>query len=93
MISNHGAGSRQMISVRARATVNADSGTKDWFYPLFARRLSPAAPDQYRALLDSPNRVILECRPAGAWTSHDSRRLPGDGRGGPPKPERPKGSR
>jgi general stress protein 26 len=83
VISNHGADSRQMISVRARATINADAATKDWFYPLLARRLNPAAPDQFRALLDSPNRVILECRPAGAWTSHDSRRLPGDGRGGP----------
>jgi hypothetical protein len=75
-------GSRQMISVRACATVNAEAATKDWFYPLFARRLSPAAPAQFRALLDSSNRVIFECRPVGAWTSHDSRRLPGDGRGG-----------
>jgi hypothetical protein len=32
-----------MISVRACATVNAEAATKDWFYPLFARRLSPAA--------------------------------------------------
>jgi general stress protein 26 len=83
VISNHGAGGRKMISVRARATVKVDAATKDWFYPLFARRLNPAAPDQFRALLDSPNRVILECRPVGAWTSHDSLRLPGDGRGGP----------
>ena len=43
VISNHGAGSRQMISVRACATVYAEAATKDWFYPLFARRLSPAA--------------------------------------------------
>jgi nitroimidazol reductase NimA-like FMN-containing flavoprotein (pyridoxamine 5'-phosphate oxidase superfamily) len=83
VISNHGADSRQMISVRVRATLHADAATKDWFYPLFARRLNPAAPDQFQAVLDSPNRVILECRPVGAWTSHDSRRLPGDGRGGP----------
>jgi nitroimidazol reductase NimA-like FMN-containing flavoprotein (pyridoxamine 5'-phosphate oxidase superfamily) len=83
VISNHGADSRQMTSVRVRATLHADAATKDWFYPLFARRLNPAAPDQFQAVLDSPNRVILECRPVGAWTSHDSRRLPGDGRGGP----------
>ena len=82
VIGNHGAGRGQMISVRACATVNAEAATKDWFYPLFARRPSPAAPDQFRALLDSSNRVIFECRPVGAWTSHDSRRLPGDGRGG-----------
>lgn len=42
----------------------------------------PCRPDQFRALLDSSNRVIFECRPVGAWTSHDSRRFPGDGRGG-----------
>ena len=93
VISNHGADSRQMISVRARATVNADAATKDWFYPLFARRLNPAAPDQFRALLDSPNRVILECRPPAPGRRTTRGGFPATAAAGPPKPECPKGSR
>ena len=36
-------------------------------------------------LLDSPKRVIFEFEPVAITASHDSRKLAGDGRGGPPK--------
>lgn len=73
---------RRMVAVRATATLHADRGAKDWFYPAFAARLQVADPVAFGRLLDSPRRVVLEAVPTGRQVSHDSRRIGGDGRGG-----------
>jgi hypothetical protein len=82
VISSAGTGMRRlMMSVRGRATVHDDRETKDWFLPAFAGRVA-AEPDQFVRLLDSENRVVIEVVPVGKPTSHDSKHMPGDGRGG-----------
>lgn len=76
---------RQMLSVRGRAVVHRDvAATKA--LPLLARRLAPGGEERFLDLLSSPGRVVIEMEPAGVVASHDSRRLPGDGRGGPGSP-------
>lgn len=73
---------RRMLSVRGRVRLHDDRRTKDWFFPRFARRLASADPDAFVRLLDSHDRVVFEMVPVGIAASHDSRRMPGDGRGG-----------
>jgi hypothetical protein len=84
VISNAGTGmpGRQMIALRGRVRLHRDEATKAWFYPAFAARLAPGDPAAFERLLDSPGRVIVEFRPVAVSASHDSRRMPGDGRGG-----------
>jgi general stress protein 26 len=84
VISNAGTDlpGRRMLAVRGRATVHTDAGTKQWFYPAFAQRHAPDHPEAFQQLLDSPNRVVLEVRPVRIAVSHDSTKMPGDGRGG-----------
>jgi hypothetical protein len=79
---------RQMLAIRGVAVVHRDEETKRWFYPAFAARLARLDPAAFVRLLDSENRVIIEVRPVGVSASHDSRRMPGDGRGGVPPNER-----
>jgi hypothetical protein len=74
---------RRMISFNGVAITHTDAATKAWFLPRFAARLAPADPDAFVRLLDSPARVVIEVRPVGRRTTHDSRKLPGDGRGSP----------
>jgi hypothetical protein len=74
---------RRMLSIRGIAFLHRDEETKAWFYPAFTRKLAPNDPQAFQRLLDSPNRVIVEVRPVAVAVSHDSRKLPGDGRGGP----------
>jgi general stress protein 26 len=83
VISNAGTGlpGRQMLSLRCHAIVHTDRPMIEWFLPRFARKLT-ASPEAFVALLDSPNRVVVELRPVAVHASHDSRRIPGDGRGG-----------
>jgi hypothetical protein len=76
---------RRMLAIRGRAMVRRDAETKAWFYPRLAARLAPDDPGAFERLLDSPGRVIIEVRPVAVSASHDSRRMPGDGRGGPRK--------
>src|SRR5439155_17208613 len=85
VISNAGTrlSGRRMLAIRGIALAHRDQQTKAWFYPAFTRKLAPNDPQAFQRLLDSPNRVILEVRPVGVAVSHDSRKLPGDGRGGP----------
>jgi general stress protein 26 len=78
---------RQMLSVRGIAIVHRDAATREWFLPRFAARLGAADPAAFMRLLDSPNRVVIEVRPTAVAVSHDSRKLPGDGRGGPASAE------
>jgi general stress protein 26 len=74
---------RQMLAQRGQAVLHTDRETLDWFYPLFAARLVPDSPAPFVAHLDTPNRVVIEVVPEGRPLTHDSRRLDGDGRGGP----------
>jgi general stress protein 26 len=73
---------RQMIAQRGHAVLHQDRETLEWFYPLFAARLVPHAPQPFARHLDTPNRVVIEVVPEGRPLTHDSRRLAGDGRGG-----------
>jgi general stress protein 26 len=78
---------RRMVSVRGTAVVHADRATKDWFLPRFAAKVKAADPAAFMRLLDSPKRVVFEVTPTEVAASHDSRKMPGDGRGG--RPTRP----
>jgi hypothetical protein len=85
VVSNAGTGTwgRQMVSYRGVGIVHRDRSTFAWFYPAWAQRLAPDSADEFIRLLDSPKRVVIEFRPVAVAASHDSRRMPGDGRGGP----------
>lgn len=72
---------RQMLAIRGVALVHKDRETKDWFFPKFAHRLAPKDPESFIRLLDSENRVVIEVRQVAVSASHDSRKMPGDGRG------------
>lgn len=74
---------RRMMTVRCVAHTHTDDATKQWFYAAFAEHLQVANQQGFVELLNSGNRVVLELRPVAVSTSHDSRNLPGDGRGGP----------
>jgi len=85
VVSSAGTGSagRQMLSVRGRATVHRDTAARAAELTALAGRLAPGAPEKFLTLLASPGRLLIEVRPEAVVASHDSRRLPGDGRGGP----------
>lgn len=74
---------RRMVAIKAHATVHTDRPTKDRILPVVAGRLAPDDPDRMLALLDTGRRVVIEAEPAGVSVSHDSRKIAGDGRGGP----------
>jgi hypothetical protein len=88
VVTNAGTGlsGRRMLAVRGVAFVHRDEETKRFFFPAFTQKLAPKDPAAFERLLDSPQRVVIEVRPVAIAVSHDSRKLPGDGRGG----ERPK---
>lgn len=74
---------RRMVRIRGRATVHRDRATLDAVLPLLARRLQPRDPDRMLRLLDSPRRVLIRVEPVSYPQTHDSRKIAGDGRGGP----------
>lgn len=74
---------RRMVAFRGEATLHDDAETKAWFLPRFTARLAPSSAAEFSRLLDSPNRVIIKVKPVAITASHDSRKMPGDGRGGP----------
>lgn len=82
-ISNAGTSipGRQMLSLRCIALVNADRETVDWYIDRHIEKLGSRDPAAFRRILDSPNRVVVELHVAGVVASHDSTKLPGDGRG------------
>lgn len=86
VISNAGTQTpgRQMIAVRGVAVIH-EPGTETFDTMLYAigARLQPADPMAFVRLLNTPKRRVLQIIPAGISSSHDSRRMPGDGRGGP----------
>lgn len=73
---------RRMVSVRCLAHAHVDEATRHWFYRALGDRLSVDDRDAFFSLLESENRVVFELRPVRVAVSHDSRKLPGDGRGG-----------
>jgi len=77
---------RRMLAVRGVAFVHADEEIKRWFLPRFAAKHATSGSEAFARLLDSPKRVVLEVRPVAIAASHDSRKMPGDGRGGPAAP-------
>jgi nitroimidazol reductase NimA-like FMN-containing flavoprotein (pyridoxamine 5'-phosphate oxidase superfamily) len=85
VVTNAGTGleGRRMVSVRGRAVVHSDRETKDRILPVLARRLAPADPAAMLRLLDSERRVVVQLADPEVLVSHDSRRIAGDGRGGP----------
>jgi general stress protein 26 len=90
IVSSAGAlAGRRMVSVRGRVVVHRDRETLDWFLHEFTHRIQPEGPDEWRKLLDSPNRVVFEVVPEGGTTSHDQRKIPGNGRGLDSEPPRP----
>ena len=76
---------RRMMSQRGRAVLHQDRSTVEWFYPAFAARHEPAAPQPYAAHLDVPERVVVEVVPVGRPTTYDSRRLTDDPRATDPR--------
>jgi general stress protein 26 len=84
VVTNAGTGSpgRQMLAVRGVASVHRDRATLEWFLPKFTSRMQPADPVSFARLLDSPKRVVVEVQPVAMAVSHDSRKMPGNGRGG-----------
>jgi hypothetical protein len=86
VVSNSGTETqgRQMIAVRGVTVVHEPgTATFDRMLLIIGSRLQPADPMAFVRLLNTPKRRILQVVPAGVSSSHDSRRMPGDGRGGP----------
>ncbi len=72
---------RQMLSQRGHALFRDDVAVRAAFFTRFASHHAPDTATAFRAHLDSPERVVIEIKPAGRPVTHDSRRLAGDGRG------------
>jgi nitroimidazol reductase NimA-like FMN-containing flavoprotein (pyridoxamine 5'-phosphate oxidase superfamily) len=83
VVSSAGSGlpGRRMLSIRGEGTVHRDDETLQWFLDQFTARLQPEDPVAWRALLNSPNRVVFEVRPTAIAVSHDQRKIAGNGRG------------
>lgn len=57
---------RRSITYKCNAVVHRDRETLDWVLPEFADAMRPGEPDKaeaFRAMLDSPDRVVLELIP------------------------------
>ena len=83
VVSNAGTGlaGRRMLSMRGTAVIHRDPATKATFLEAFAARHQPDDPASFIRLLDSSNRVVIEFHPTAVAVSHDSTKLPGNGRG------------
>lgn len=73
---------RRMLSVRGTAIIHRDPATKARFLEAFAARHQPEATESFIRLLDSSNRIVIQIHPSAVAVSHDSTKIPGDGRGG-----------
>lgn len=81
VITSKGDPARMMAAYRGRCSVHRDRATIDWFLNEFTIRLQPEGPAPWRKLLDSPQRIVFEVEPVGMPTTHDQRKIPGNGRG------------
>jgi hypothetical protein len=90
VISNAGTDlpGRRMIAMRGTAIIHRDPATKARFLEPFATRHQPDDPESFIRLLDSSNRVVIQFHPAARAVSHDSTKLPGNGRGAASHPAR-----
>jgi general stress protein 26 len=88
VISNSGTAltGRRMVRMKGRATLHCDRTTLDTILPLISAKLSPQSAERFQRLLDSPNRVLIRVEPVAFPQTHDSRKVGGDGRGGPCRP-------
>lgn len=62
------------ITVKGRATFHDDTETKEWFYALLAKKVSPdnkEGEDAFYSLLDSPLRTVISVEPE-KWISFDA---------------------
>lgn len=84
VISNAGTGlpGRRMLSMRGTAIIHRDAATKEKFLESFAARHQPDDPQSFIRLLNSANRVVIQFHPTAVAVSHDSTKMPGNGRGG-----------
>jgi general stress protein 26 len=84
VISNAGTGlaGRRMLSMRGTAIIHRDAATKARFLEKFAARHQPDDPESFIRLLSSSNRVVIQFHPTAVAVSHDSTKMPGNGRGG-----------
>jgi general stress protein 26 len=84
VISNAGTGlaGRRMVSLRGTAIIHRDAEMKAAILDRFAHRHQPEDPEAFVRLLDSPHRVVIQFHPTAVAVSHDSTRMPGNGRGG-----------
>jgi general stress protein 26 len=84
VISNAGTAlpGRRMLSMRGTAIIHRDPATKARFLEAFAARHQPEDPESFVRLLDSSNRVVIQVHPTAVAVSHDSTKMPGNGRGG-----------
>jgi hypothetical protein len=86
VISNAGTGlrGRRMISFRGTTIIHRDPVTKARILDAFVRRHQPEDPGSFLRLLDSDQRVVLQFHPTAVAVSHDSNKMPGNGRGSRP---------
>jgi hypothetical protein len=84
VITNAGTGlpGRRMLAIRGLAIVHKDEAVRRRFFAAFTTKHAPKDPQAFERLLDSSKRLVIEVRPVAVTASHDSRKLPGDGRGG-----------
>ena len=73
---------RRMLSIRGTAVIHRDAETKHRVLTAFANHHQPQEPDKFLQLLDSPKRLVVQVFPTAVAVSHDSTKMPGNGRGG-----------
>ena len=59
-------GTGKTVTYKGECNVHSGRDIKDWFYPVFARRIRPddeLAATTFQNFLDSPDRVVIEFRP------------------------------
>lgn len=72
---------RRMLSLRGTAVIHRDAETKRRVLAAFAQHHQPHDPEKFLRLLDSQNRLLIQVFPTAVAVSHDSSKMPGDGRG------------
>jgi general stress protein 26 len=71
---------RRMVAFRGVATVHRDRQLIDHWLDVFAARWRTEGVVEFRRLLDSPNRVVIEVADLRVAVSHDHRRIRTPGR-------------
>jgi general stress protein 26 len=66
---------RRMVALRGLATMHRDRETLDHWLDEFAAAWRSGGQAEFRRLLDSPNRVVIEVADLRVAVSHDHRRI------------------